>query len=79
MKPLRCIAAMDAKRGIGKNNSLPWRLKLVFSYAVMLFLRPIDYCLVVFLITFFGGVRLQCRADGKTWGRQCSFVPHLEI
>ena len=32
MKPLRCIAAMDAKRGIGKNNSLPWRLKLVLIY-----------------------------------------------
>lgn len=31
-KLVHCIAAMDSKRGIGKNNDLPWRLKKEFSY-----------------------------------------------
>ncbi|XP_057316872.1 dihydrofolate reductase-like [Hydractinia symbiolongicarpus] len=29
---LHCIAAMDAKRGIGKNNKLPWDLPKEFKY-----------------------------------------------
>eukprot|EP00112_Aurelia_sp_Birch-Aquarium-sp1_P006773 Seg1740.7 transcript_id=Seg1740.7/GoldUCD/mRNA.D3Y31 product="Dihydrofolate reductase" protein_id=Seg1740.7/GoldUCD/D3Y31 len=32
LKPLRCVAAMDVKRGIGKNNNLPWRLRNEMNY-----------------------------------------------
>lgn len=32
LKSLRCVAAMDLKRGIGKNNNLPWNLRKEMKY-----------------------------------------------